>query len=227
LAKKGKGKGKKSLSDVTEEVEQQYPVTQGITQEVTTDDNAVDVDERDVDGVKRNTVWRCSCGEEWPETGDAEGLRMAMSHNRKMAAVGTPHKSIGLVDLNTGEVIVKGFSRVNAVRKGYIRRSTVTSDATKESPKSGEFARTRSVGPMRGTMPFMNIIIDPTLWNLFLVAAAKFGFELTPDHFSQWLVTGMSTLYVAFPKVFGVDKVLAYAIKEYGVPKAEEEVKAG
>ena len=69
-------------------------------------------------------VWRCSCGEEWPENGDGVACGQAWRHLQDAALNNDKenHKPIGLVDPETDEVLSKGFNASVAIRKGYIKK---------------------------------------------------------------------------------------------------------
>ncbi len=68
--------------------------------------------------------FQCSCGETWPGTaeGCAEAWTHMMEHKRKIGD-GDAHQPIGLIDLDTGEILVKGFSAGGAQKKGLIDKN--------------------------------------------------------------------------------------------------------
>lgn len=88
-------------------------------------------------------VWRCSCGEEWPEDGSGEGCALAWGHQTKSYREGTraSHVPIGLIDLDTGEVLQKSFSSAIAQRNGWIaKRMDTDYEKRKEARMSAEEA---------------------------------------------------------------------------------------
>lgn len=66
--------------------------------------------------------WQCvDCYETWTEDGSGAGFAKAMGHAANTSRAGKKHQIRGLLDLDSGEVVVEGLSRPAAERAGYVR----------------------------------------------------------------------------------------------------------
>jgi hypothetical protein len=65
-------------------------------------------------------AWVCGeCDERWEETGTGSGFGKALAHSNRQNA---GHTIQGLVDLDTGELLVPGLNRPRAEQGGWIQR---------------------------------------------------------------------------------------------------------
>ncbi len=89
-------------------------------------------------------VWACSCGEQIEEDGTGHGMGLAGAHTSAGKKRGQAHKIAGLIDAETGEVLVSGLSMTTARKLGYVqaaggakaRSKQFAGRATKESGAS-------------------------------------------------------------------------------------------
>ena len=67
-------------------------------------------------------AWICGdCGEVFPESGSGDGMGKALSHTANTSKAGNKHKIRGLVDDDTGEVLVPGLNPRTAQAMGFIQ----------------------------------------------------------------------------------------------------------
>lgn len=155
-------------------------------------------------------AWRCMCGQEWVETGDRSGFGRATHHIMEAAKQGEKgeHKIIGLVDLDTGELLVKGQRIQDAIAGGYVE--------PKLHVPGGNKAKGATVGsPTRGRVFMQDVNLDPSLWILFDLARLKWPEEYddTPQSFADWIAETIFTFYAEHAEELGFDVLLAKSME--------------
>jgi|GEM_PF-5208890 hypothetical protein len=161
-------------------------------------------------------VWRCQCGQSFPESGDGEGYRALFSHIRTdhggMQAMGMVE---GLFD-RRGIMLVRGPDMRNAVRLGYVKK--------KDAGRGGQEARTASTTRVR--MKLVDVDLDPALWILFDLARLKWpdDYDDTPQSFARWVEECIFTFYAEHASELGFDILLAKSIERL---KIKEEMEWG
>lgn len=112
--------------------------------------------------------WVCECGERWEEAGDGKALSgKVLTHLRLMKKAGTPHRVVGLVDSETGKVLVEGANAKGAVKAGLI--------TYRPDPAVEEELSALSTGPRPRTLPTniqgivqgVRLAIPPAAWGYF------------------------------------------------------------
>jgi hypothetical protein len=118
----------------------------------------------------------CSqCAEQWEETGTGQGFGKALAHsNRRNAG----HKILGLVDLETGDILVEGLSRPQAEQKGYIVRTTPSGSGTAKPPKDDRLTTTPSVGERDGLGASARTTKEPTMTGVVKGLQIEFPYYL-------------------------------------------------
>lgn len=154
---------------------------------------------------KMARVWRCRCGAEFEETGDRKGWGQAYKHARD-----TGHSLrdiIGLIDLDTGEVLVKGPDMRNAIGKGYVQ--------PKDKPAKARGAKAEVSSTTRARMRFQDVELDPSLWILFDLARLKWpeDYDDTPQSFAQWVAECCFYFYMEHAEELGFDVLLAKSME--------------
>lgn len=158
-------------------------------------------------GENGNLVWRCECGAEFPETGDRKGFGQLFKHARE-----TGHGMrgvIGLIDLDTGELVIKGPDMRRAVAMGLVQPKE-----EKVAAKSGKAGASVS-SSTRIKMRFQDVELDPSLWILFDLARLKWPEEYddTPESFAQWVAECCYYFYMEHAEELGFDVLLAKSIE--------------
>ena len=161
--------------------------------------------------------WVCECGEQWEEDGTGTGMGLAGSHLAAVRRTGDRHVMRGLVDLDTGELLVKGLNINGARAQGYVVgkkppdsepgsktpprgarpavRDVTEEQAvralTSEAPK--ELTRPQQVSNVRGVLETWTVVVPAPAFALFAmgreVIRREDGTEypMTPDGFQQYL----------------------------------------
>lgn len=97
--------------------------------------------------------WACeTCGETWEETGDQKGFGRAMAHRTNMRRKGEEHTIIGLIDRESGEILVDGLNIGDAMSRGYVQRKG-KADPTGEPAAPVDEAGTPPPPPKKGGTP--------------------------------------------------------------------------
>lgn len=150
-------------------------------------------------------VWRCECGEEWPESGDWKGASAAGNHARHIG-----HKIIGLVDRETGELIVKGWSIRNAQLKGIGQRKPKPSTSANESAGGEQPKEDRKKSPSAayGTIKPLVVDLSPELLVLYKIAQARFPEQYGDATLSEWISDCIGGYYADHAKTFMLNKFL-------------------
>lgn len=65
--------------------------------------------------------WVCECGERWEEDGTGRSMGLAGGHLAAARRAGTPHTMRGLVDTDTGELLLRGLNIQGARSAGYVK----------------------------------------------------------------------------------------------------------
>jgi hypothetical protein len=91
--------------------------------------------------------WQCAtCGETWPEQGDRAAFGRAMAHRANTSRAGTPHTIRGLVDLDTGEIVVSGLNVNEAEKLGYVGPKVPRRDRGEQPPDDERPIETTPLG---------------------------------------------------------------------------------
>jgi len=129
-------------------------------------------------------VWRCECGNEYPESGDRHGFGMCWRHT-----LDTGHKAVGLVDRETGQVVVKGLSLRNAQKAGYVRRKMEDEAVQTEQPGPIVEQPKQKQKPVPGaylTVKPLVAEVSPELLPLYHLARETFPADYGDDTLSEW-----------------------------------------
>lgn len=87
--------------------------------------------------------WVCECGEQWE--GDGRGMGAAGNHIKETKAAGAKHSIRGLVDLDTGELLLKGLDMTGARKRGFVAMKGRPGGEAAGSPASAPRASARPV----------------------------------------------------------------------------------
>jgi len=139
-------------------------------------------------------IWQCSCGEVFKETGNREGYGQLMKHiwDAKQDEPDAEHKAVGLIDEETGEVLVQGQNIKKAIKEGYVKPK-----ALDKTPKSSG----RKTSPIRGESKFLKVDLDPELWVLYELARAKFPESYGETTFEEWITDCILAFYQEHPEL--------------------------
>lgn len=112
-------------------------------------------------------VWVCECGEKFPDTGDNRGWNEALGHQRLHEQNSEPERIRGLFDVQTGEMVFQGGSRLQAVAQGVL---------SKKKP-----AATPSKDVFQGKVILKEIPIDPGVILCFYEAQERWPHAYPDD----------------------------------------------
>lgn len=105
--------------------------------------------------------WVCECGEQFEEDGTGGGMGLAGSHLAAIRRAGDRHAMRGLVDLDTGELLVKGLNMNGARASGYVTGKNPPKDDGGGKPRSPAAAARPAVRPMSEEQAVRSLTQDP------------------------------------------------------------------
>lgn len=144
-------------------------------------------------------VWKCTCGEEFPEPGDWSGFaatRVHMNHN-------PGHRIVGMIDTETGELLVRGLAHQKAQDLGFL------------TPKGrGGRKPTRTYGPgieaiSPGKLVIKPIVaeISPEMLSFYHIARVAFP-GYSEATVTEWLEDCVVGFYLTYWRSLGLDKLI-------------------
>jgi len=107
-------------------------------------------------------IWKCECGEVFPELGDRRGFGTAVSHKRK-----TGHRILGLFD-DKGDKLVTGLSASRAIALGLLKPKE------KKAPADDSDPRTATLAPGKLIVRPFTGEVSPEILVLYEIAQARF-----------------------------------------------------
>lgn len=168
-----------------------------------------------------NLVWRCECGEDFPEPGDRSGFGRAFRH-----MLDTKHKIMGLVDADTGDLLVKGLSLRNAQKAGYVRRKA---EDEKTQAEQGipvvEQSKSKPKGIPGAYLTVKPLVaeVSPELLPLYNLAKEIFPADYGDATLSEWVNDVIAGYYADNAEVFDLGRLLRKKRPEFAAIAAEEE----
>lgn len=152
-------------------------------------------------GVHR--VWRCTCGAEFPEPGDWSGFTASFNHMRQAGWARAGHRTVGLVDTQTGEILVPGRNHQRAQQMGWL--TPKGKGGRKPKPKPNQGFVSVSIG--KGVVQPIVIELPTTFLAFYDLARAVFP-EYRDATLSQWLRDVVRGYYRAFAGPLGVYELM-------------------
>lgn len=171
--------------------------------------------DNDSDNQKR--VWMCSCGEEFPEYGKMTNHIMSKGRYDPDSS----HSAVGLVDQETGELLIEGQNVKKAIELGYVKPKDKSKGKKEKSASANGKPKQTSSGSNSGSntlarIRFQNIEIDPALWILFDLARIKWPEEYddNAESFSLWLTECIFRLYMDYSDELGFEGLLERSLQK-------------
>lgn len=165
-------------------------------------------------------VWRCQCGEEFPEhgrerPGDVSGWTAAVSHSQEHKRNKEPERIVGLIDTDTGEVLYEGGYRPGAVAAGILPYG----------PKDKNVKNT-GAGPYQGKVLIREIPIDPAVIMCFYEAQYRWPQDYPnddPQSISKFITECVLSFFQAFSDELSMGKLIENTVRTILSQKESEE----
>lgn len=186
-----------------------------------------------VQGVGFLLEWRCKCGWSEPEDGDLKGAGRAGGHlsTAKRQGEQDDHGIIGLVDTETGDVVVERLN-MRAAMKAFGREVPRPGPKEKAAPEpKAPRERAASATPSAGRKGFVvvaSIEVSGVCELLFQADIAAHPEWFHPDvltdekvraaEMGKWFEQGMIRLHYDHARELGFDRFFQAALAENGVP---------
>lgn len=137
-------------------------------------------------------VWRCKCDYEEDDTPDI--IRPLSAHKLNAGRVDGPgvHGVVGLFDADSGDLLLEGGSRKEALKKGLISSEVKEGGDSKPKPPPSKSSSSSKKGGsyIRGQVLYRNIPLPSSIEGYFAIYRTTFidGWTNDDDGIAQWIL---------------------------------------